>query len=132
MSFLRGALKSSEKTSSVLIVLIVFVSLLLAGESSYGTPLMRTSEILQFQVGGFVLNWASVCASIKLNLKWKNSFDYRLKNVQPRKGFPHLMTTQKFAKLFKTKWAAVRDQKTLMINCVNINGEDFLAIILTI
>lgn len=60
MSFLKGSLKSSEKTSSVLIVLIVFVSLLLAGESSYGTSLMRTSEILQLQVGGFIPDLASV------------------------------------------------------------------------
>lgn len=35
---------------------------MLGGESSYGTPLMRTSEILQLQVVvvGGVLNWASV------------------------------------------------------------------------
>lgn len=64
MSFLRGALKSSEKTSSVLIVLLVFVSLLLVGESSYGTPLMRTSEILQLQVGG-VFSTGHLCVLIK-------------------------------------------------------------------
>lgn len=51
MSFLKGGLlKSHEKASSVLIVLIVFVSLLLGGESSYGTPPMRTAEIVQLKV----------------------------------------------------------------------------------
>lgn len=72
MSFLRGgALKSSEKTSSVLIVLIVFVSLLLVGESSYDTPLMRTLEILQLQVGGVFLT-GHLCVLIKSNL-WRKS-----------------------------------------------------------
>lgn len=66
-----GALKSSEKTSSVFIVLIVFVSLLLAGESSYDTPLMRTSEILQLQVGGILIT-GHLYLLIKSHLKTKN------------------------------------------------------------
>lgn len=45
-------------------MLIVFVSLLLVGESSYGTPLMRTSEILQLQVGGVFLT-EHLCVLIK-------------------------------------------------------------------
>lgn len=83
MSFLwggGGTLKSSVKTSSVLIVLIVFVSPLLVGESNYDTHhWWELQRFLQLQVGGVFLT-GHLCVLIKSILKKNNWFHCGFKN----------------------------------------------------